>query len=298
MLAADLTVIPTTPASAAMMRTVEMAQSLDRPYVVLPNNGIFRSRAVGRTVTALRDAGIASIAPVHRRVDAMLVDGGIASERAPASRAAAELAAAWVTVTVYFFRDLSWFCMARIARVVVPGIPHLSPSVGLLEPASGSNGWNANSAAPWHPANAVRKQRRIRHRRVAACLVSRRGKRKDKSAEQFAVRAEPSEPQSLVVWFAVDEEQVGFDMALPVALPISGQRMIPVFLVTVTVYFFSGSVMVLNGLHRPSCRSRHSPPVTQRGPVGTDRTAGTPIRPPPGILQTRPQSNGGPDTEG
>ena len=45
---------------------------------------------------------------------------------------------------------------------------------------------------------------------------------------QFRMRAEANELQRVVVGLAVDQDQVGLDMAIPVITPIPGQRVVTV----------------------------------------------------------------------
>jgi len=46
------------------------------------------------------------------------------------------------------------------------------------------------------------------------------------SAEEFAVRTEPCQPESFGVGFSVDEQQVRLDVAFAIARPIAGEIMI------------------------------------------------------------------------
>jgi len=48
------------------------------------------------------------------------------------------------------------------------------------------------------------------------------------STEKFAVRAKPCQSQGVGVGLAIDQQQVGLDMALTVARPIAGKVVIAV----------------------------------------------------------------------
>jgi hypothetical protein len=52
----------------------------------------------------------------------------------------------------------------------------------------------------------------------------------DLSQTEFAVRTETDELQHAVVRFSVDQDQVRLDVAIPVVLPVSTERMIVVLL--------------------------------------------------------------------
>jgi len=98
MRAASLIVIPVKPSEldlAATLRTATAAERLGLPYVLLPNDATYRSRAMGQSIRLLRDAGMPLLSAVHHRVDLMLGRGRTASEAAPRSRGAQELDQVW-----------------------------------------------------------------------------------------------------------------------------------------------------------------------------------------------------------
>jgi chromosome partitioning protein len=101
MRAADLVVVPVKPGEHdldAALATVAIADSLGRPVVLVPSDATFRSIAMGRTITTLREAGLLTTSPVHHRVNIMLGSGRTVIEQAPASKGAAEIQMAWRTV--------------------------------------------------------------------------------------------------------------------------------------------------------------------------------------------------------
>ena len=40
------------------------------------------------------------------------------------------------------------------------------------------------------------------------------------------MRTEPDKAQSVIVWLLVDQHQVGFDVAIPMILPVAGQHVV------------------------------------------------------------------------
>ena len=94
MAAADLVVIPVKPGDLdleAAMNTLAIADSLHHPYALLPNDATYRSRAMGQTIRQITEMGLPMLPVLHHRVDAALSGGQTALERAPTSRASAEL---------------------------------------------------------------------------------------------------------------------------------------------------------------------------------------------------------------
>jgi len=101
MAAADLVLVPVKPGELdfeAAMKTVVIAASLARPYALAPNDATFRSRAMGQTIRQIRDLDLPVLPVLHHRVDAALVGGQTAVERAPNSRASAELRELWAAI--------------------------------------------------------------------------------------------------------------------------------------------------------------------------------------------------------
>ena len=101
MAVADLVVIPVKPGDLdleAALNTLAIAESLQRPYVLLPNDATFRSRAMGLTIRQITEMGLTMVPPIHHRVDAALSGGRTALERAPTSRASVELRAVMAAI--------------------------------------------------------------------------------------------------------------------------------------------------------------------------------------------------------
>jgi chromosome partitioning protein len=102
---ADLVLVVTGPGKvdlSAVASTVEMAQAAGTPFRFVLNGGLFRSRLVGRAVTALRGRGGLLWPPVHRRVAiAEAMETGLtAVETEPRGAAARELQALWLAAQV------------------------------------------------------------------------------------------------------------------------------------------------------------------------------------------------------
>lgn len=98
---ASLVVVPVKPGEldlAATERTVAAATRLRVPHLLLPNDATFRSRAMGRTIRVLEDAGMPLLPPVHHRVATMLRGGMTVTEREPDSRGAHELTRVWAEI--------------------------------------------------------------------------------------------------------------------------------------------------------------------------------------------------------
>lgn len=77
--AAHLTVIPVRPGEldfAATGRTLRAVTRGKVPFALLPNAGIFRSRAMGELIRRLNDAGMPTLPPVHHRVN-LVPSGGL-----------------------------------------------------------------------------------------------------------------------------------------------------------------------------------------------------------------------------
>ena len=101
MAVADLVVIPVKPGDLdleAALNTLAITESLQRPYTLLPNDATFRSRAMGLTIRQITEMGLPMLPPIHHRVDAALSGGRTALERAPTSRASAELMAVMTAI--------------------------------------------------------------------------------------------------------------------------------------------------------------------------------------------------------
>lgn len=105
----DLVLIPTSAGALdllAVASTVDMAQRLGRPYRLVLNRAVFRSRLAGKAVRTLRDSGALLEPPVHQRVaiaEAM-ASGGAVVETEPGSRAAQEVMALWRAVDAVMSR--------------------------------------------------------------------------------------------------------------------------------------------------------------------------------------------------
>ena len=95
---ADLVLIPTGASEldlTAVEATVEMARQANKPYRLVLNRAVFRSRLAGRAVTTLRAAGGLLLPIVHQRVAvaAAMTTGATALETEPDGAAARELMA-------------------------------------------------------------------------------------------------------------------------------------------------------------------------------------------------------------
>ena len=100
---ADLVLIPTGASEldlTAVEATVEMARQANKPYRLVLNRAVFRSRLAGRAVTTLRAAGGLLMPTVHQRVAiaAAMTTGATALETEPEGAGARELMALWYGV--------------------------------------------------------------------------------------------------------------------------------------------------------------------------------------------------------
>lgn len=101
--AADLVLIPTGASEldlTAIGATVDMARWAGKPYRLVLNRAVFRSRLAGKAVTTLRAAGELFMPPVYQRVAvaAAMTTGATALETEPHGAAARELMALWGAV--------------------------------------------------------------------------------------------------------------------------------------------------------------------------------------------------------
>ncbi len=104
----DLTLVPVKPGELdleAALTTLPIARAKRRPYALIPNDGTYRSRAMGRTITTLRERQLPVLPTVHHRVGHMLVNGLSAADATPSSKAAAEIRQLWRAVDGLFLAD-------------------------------------------------------------------------------------------------------------------------------------------------------------------------------------------------
>jgi chromosome partitioning protein len=98
---ANLTIIPVKPGELdidACLKTAAAPILRRRAFAFVPNDGTFRSIAMGKVIRTLQDEKLPLLPTIHHRVDAALVAGQVGIERAPRSRAAEEAASLWAAV--------------------------------------------------------------------------------------------------------------------------------------------------------------------------------------------------------
>jgi chromosome partitioning protein len=108
--ATDVVVIPTRPSPhdlRAVGATVDLVEAAQKPMIFVINGAAPRAKITGEAAIALSQHGTVAPVTVHQRVDfaVSMIDGRTASELAPGSNAAREIAELWRYVSTRISRS-------------------------------------------------------------------------------------------------------------------------------------------------------------------------------------------------